>query len=190
MIWTFIDLTGRVLRRRTQAGWECEYSTRHVSKERTHDRQRHAPRRQGCHRYTGSGQGLGLAYAQELARRGASVVINDVNEATAAEAVKTITYAGGNAVAVVTFGGLDIVVNNAGILRDKSVLKMTAEDFDLVIKVHRRGTFLVGREAFRYFKENGVAGRIIPIGSPTGQYGNFGQSRSAISMSICSIAAG
>ena len=146
---------------------------------------------------TGSGQGLGLAYAQELARRGASVVINDVNEATAAEAVKTITDAGGNAVAVVApvgstesalalingavdaFGGLDIVVNNAGILRDKSVLKMTDEDFDLVIQVHLRGTFLVGREAFRYFKENGVAGRIITIGSPTGQYGNFGQSNYA-----------
>ncbi len=81
--------------------------------------------------------------------------------------------------AVEAFGGLDILVNNAGILRDKSLLKMTDEDFDLVIQVHLRGTFTCVREAYRYFKENGVAGRIITIGSPTGQYGNFGQTNYA-----------
>lgn len=146
---------------------------------------------------TGSGQGLGLAYAQELARRGAAVVINDVDQATADAAVASIVDAGGRASAVVapvgstetaqamvkgaveTFGGLDILVNNAGILRDKSLLKMTDEDFDLVIQVHLRGTLTCVREAYRYFKDNGVAGRIITIGSPTGQYGNFGQTNYA-----------
>ncbi|MCG7305479.1 SDR family oxidoreductase [Pseudoglutamicibacter albus] len=146
---------------------------------------------------TGSGAGLGLAYAQELARQGASVVINDVNQETADAAVASITEAGGKAVAAVvpvgtseaadqlvktavdTFGGLDILVNNAGILRDKSLLKMTDEDFDLVIGVHLKGTFTCVRAAYAYFKENGVAGRIVCIGSPTGQRGNFGQTNYA-----------
>ncbi|AUI50317.1 SDR family NAD(P)-dependent oxidoreductase [Arthrobacter crystallopoietes] len=146
---------------------------------------------------TGSGRGLGLAYAQELARQGAAVVINDVDEQVAGEAVATITGAGGKAVAVVapvgstetaqqlvktaveSFGGLDILVTNAGVLRDKSLLKMTDEDFDLVINVHLRGTFTCVREAYAYFKENKVAGRIITIGSPTGQRGNFGQTNYA-----------
>ncbi|MCC3289623.1 MULTISPECIES: SDR family NAD(P)-dependent oxidoreductase [unclassified Arthrobacter] len=146
---------------------------------------------------TGSGQGLGLAYASELARQGAAVVINDVVQETADRAVEMITSAGGRAVAVVApvgtteaatalvegavsaFGRLDILVNNAGVLRDKSLLKMTDEDFDLVIQVHLRGTFTCAREAYRYFKENNVAGRIITIGSPTGQYGNFGQTNYA-----------
>ncbi|KLU08344.1 SDR family NAD(P)-dependent oxidoreductase [Kocuria sp. SM24M-10] len=146
---------------------------------------------------TGSGQGLGLAYAQELARQGAAVVINDVNQDTAEAAVASIAEAGGRAVAVVApvgstetatalvngaveaFGGLDILVTNAGVLRDKSVLKMTDEDFDLVVQVHLRGTFTCVREAYRYFKDNGIPGRIITIGSPTGQYGNFGQTNYA-----------
>jgi 3-oxoacyl-[acyl-carrier protein] reductase len=146
---------------------------------------------------TGSGRGLGLAYAQELARQGAAVVINDVDEQVAREAVESITGAGGKAVAVVapvgstetaqqlvktaveSFGGLDILVTNAGVLRDKSLLKMTDEDFDLVINVHLRGTFTCVREAYAYFKENNVAGRIITIGSPTGQRGNFGQTNYA-----------
>jgi NAD(P)-dependent dehydrogenase (short-subunit alcohol dehydrogenase family) len=146
---------------------------------------------------TGSGRGLGLAYAQELARLGAAVVINDVDADVAAEAVAGITAAGGKAVAVAaavgstetakqlvsaaveTFGRLDILVTNAGVLRDKSLLKMTDEDFDLVINVHLRGTFTCVREAFAYFKQNSVAGRIITIGSPTGQRGTFGQTNYA-----------
>ncbi|MFW0775200.1 SDR family NAD(P)-dependent oxidoreductase [Paenarthrobacter nitroguajacolicus] len=146
---------------------------------------------------TGSGQGLGLAYARELARHGAAVVINDVNAQTAAEAVAQIEADGGRGVAVVVpvgstdaakalvtgaveaFGRLDIMVTNAGILRDKSLLKMTDEDFDLVINVHLKGTFTCVREAFAYFKENNIAGRIITIGSPTGQRGNFGQTNYA-----------
>ncbi|RFA09100.1 dehydrogenase [Subtercola boreus] len=146
---------------------------------------------------TGSGRGLGLAYAQELARHGASVVINDVDQAVADEAVASIVAAGGSATAVVApvgtaevaaklvaraveaFGRLDILVTNAGVLRDKSILKMTDDDFDTVIGVHLRGTFTCVREAFGHFKENGVAGRIIAIGSPTGQRGNFGQTNYA-----------
>lgn len=146
---------------------------------------------------TGSGRGLGLAYAQELARQGASVIINDVDEATAAEAVASIETAGGTATAVVapvgptetakklvdtayeTYGGLDIVVTNAGVLRDTVTWKMSDEDFDLVINVHLRGTFTVVREAATRMREAGTAGRIICIGSPTGQRGNFGQTNYA-----------
>lgn len=146
---------------------------------------------------TGSGQGLGFAYAAELARRGAAVVVNDVVAEVANQAVAAIEAEGGKAVAVVapvgptetaqqlvrtaieSLGGLDIVVTNAGVLRDKSLLKMSDEDFDLVLNVHVRGTFTVVREAFAHFKANGVAGRVITIGSPTGQRGNFGQTNYA-----------
>lgn len=142
---------------------------------------------------TGSGQGLGLAYAEELARQGAAVVINDVNAEVAQAAVAHIESLGGKAVAVVApvgpsetakllvatavekFGRLDILVTNAGVLRDTVLWKMSDEDFDLVINVHLRGTFNCVREAATYMRENEVAGRIICIGSPTGQRGNFGQ---------------
>jgi NAD(P)-dependent dehydrogenase (short-subunit alcohol dehydrogenase family) len=146
---------------------------------------------------TGSGRGLGLAYARELSRQGAAVVINDVDADVAAEAVALIESDGGRATSVVApvgstevakqlvqaaltqFGRLDILVTNAGILRDKSLLKMTDEDFDLVINVHLKGTFTCVRETFAYFKENNVQGRIVTIGSPTGQRGNFGQTNYA-----------
>ncbi|MCW4465808.1 SDR family oxidoreductase [Glutamicibacter sp. MNS18] len=146
---------------------------------------------------TGSGRGLGLSYAQELARQGASVIVNDIDQATVDAAVASIIDAGGKAAGVAAavgstetakalvagalehFGRLDILVTNAGVLRDKSLLKMTDEDFDLVINVHLRGTFTCVREAYGYFKENNIAGRIIAIGSPTGQRGNFGQTNYA-----------
>lgn len=146
---------------------------------------------------TGSGQGLGLAYAQELARQGAAVVINDVNAETAATAVASIEAAGGKAVAVVapvgptetakklvaaaveSFGRLDILVTNAGVLRDTVTWKMSDEDFDLVIGVHLRGTFTCVREAVTFMREQGEGGRIVTIGSPTGQRGNFGQANYA-----------
>jgi 3-oxoacyl-[acyl-carrier protein] reductase len=146
---------------------------------------------------TGSGRGLGLAYAQELARQGASVVINDVDEAIAAAAVESITSAGGSAVAVVApvgptdtavslvaaavehFGRLDVLVTNAGVLRDTVLWKMSDDDFDTVINVHLRGTFTCVREAAIRLREQGEGGRIICIGSPTGQRGNFGQTNYA-----------
>lgn len=146
---------------------------------------------------TGSGAGLGLAYAQELARQGAKVVMNDVDEAVTNTAVESITSTGGTAIgvtapvgstetaeqlvkaAVESFGTLDILVNNAGILRDRSLLKMSDDDFDAVINVHLRGTFTCVRAAYAYFKEHDIKGRIIAIGSPTGQRGNFGQTNYA-----------
>jgi NAD(P)-dependent dehydrogenase (short-subunit alcohol dehydrogenase family) len=142
---------------------------------------------------TGSGRGLGLAYAQELARHGVAVVVNDIDAAVATKAVESITAAGGMAVAVVAavgstetakalvaaaiegFGRLDILVTNAGLLRDTVLWKMSDEDFDLVVNVHLRGTFTCVREAAVAFREQGEGGRVICIGSPTGQRGNFGQ---------------
>lgn len=146
---------------------------------------------------TGSGRGLGLAYAQELARRGAAVVVNDVDAEAAADAVASIEAAGGRAVAVVapvgptetakqlvrtavdTYGRLDILVTNAGILRDTVLWKMSDEDFDSVVTTHLRGTFTSVREAAVHMREAGEGGRIICIGSPTGQRGNFGQTNYA-----------
>ncbi len=146
---------------------------------------------------TGSGRGLGLAYAQELARQGASVVVNDVDATTAAEAVASIESAGGTATAVVapvgptetakqlvdaafdSYGRLDILVTNAGVLRDTVLWKMSDDDFDTVINVHLRGTFTCVREAATRMREQGEGGRIICIGSPTGQRGNFGQTNYA-----------
>jgi NAD(P)-dependent dehydrogenase (short-subunit alcohol dehydrogenase family) len=146
---------------------------------------------------TGSGRGLGLAYATELARAGSAVVINDVDPQAAESAVTTITAAGGRAVAEVVpvgtseaaqtlvdravdeFGRLDILVNNAGILRDTTLWKMTDEQFDAVITTHLRGTFTCTRAAVIKLREQGEGGRIICVGSPTGQVGNFGQTNYA-----------
>jgi 3-oxoacyl-[acyl-carrier protein] reductase len=146
---------------------------------------------------TGSGRGLGLAYATELARGGAAVVVNDVDAAVAEVAVKAITDAGGTAVAEVVpvgtseaaqalvdravqeFGRLDVLVNNAGILRDTTLWKMTDEQFDAVVTTHLRGTFTCTRAAAIRMREQGEGGRIICVGSPTGQVGNFGQTNYA-----------
>ncbi|MEZ3161578.1 SDR family NAD(P)-dependent oxidoreductase [Microbacterium sp. BWT-B31] len=146
---------------------------------------------------TGSGRGLGLSYARELARQGAAVVVNDVDAQIAASAVAAIEADGGRAVAVVapvgptetakqlvqtavdTFGRLDILVTNAGVLRDTVLWKMSDDDFDTVIGVHLRGTFTCVREAAIYMREHEIPGRIITIGSPTGQRGNFGQTNYA-----------
>lgn len=146
---------------------------------------------------TGSGQGLGAAYARALAAAGAAVVVNDVNAEAAAATVADITAAGGSAVpevvgvgttqaaralvdrAVQTFGRLDVMVTNAGILRDKVLWNLTDDDFDAVVHVHLRGTFTCAREAVRQFREQGQGGRLILAGSPAGQRGNFGQTNYA-----------
>jgi len=139
---------------------------------------------------TGAGQGLGRAYAVALARAGASVVVNDLELRVAEE---TAALAGGRATAmagdvgdratadalvaraVEAFGRLDVVVTNAGVLRDAVLWKMTDEDFDLVVRTHLRGTFLCARAAAIRMREQGRGGRIIVVGSPAGQHGNFGQ---------------
>ncbi|MEU1283173.1 SDR family oxidoreductase [Kitasatospora sp. NPDC005856] len=146
---------------------------------------------------TGSGRGLGLAYATALARAGAAVVVNDLDGDVAEQAAKSITEAGGRAVAeavavgtseaaqalvdraVAEFGRLDVLVTNAGILRDKVLWKMTDEDFDAVVATHLRGTFTCARAAAIRMREQGEGGSLIMIGSPAGQRGNFGQTNYA-----------
>jgi NAD(P)-dependent dehydrogenase (short-subunit alcohol dehydrogenase family) len=150
---------------------------------------------------TGAGGGLGRAHALLLASRGAKVVVNDLGGAVdgtgasaslADKVVEEIRSAGGEAVAnhdgvdtweggqsivetaVKTFGKVDILINNAGILRDKSFMKMEEEDFDKVMAVHVKGSFNVTKAAFPVMRENSY-GRIVMTTSGTGLYGNFGQ---------------
>lgn len=146
---------------------------------------------------TGSGRGLGRAYAEALAAAGAAVIVNDVDAEAAASVVKGISAAGGQAASVVApvgraevaeelvakavaeFGRLDVMVTNAGILRDKVLWKMSDEDFDAVIDVHLRGTFTCARAAATRMREQGTGGRLVLISSPAGQRGNFGQTNYA-----------
>jgi NAD(P)-dependent dehydrogenase (short-subunit alcohol dehydrogenase family) len=143
---------------------------------------------------TGAGQGLGRAYAAALARAGASVVVNDLDGRAAEEsaslagprAMAVPGDVGDRAVAdalvaraVQAFGRLDIMVTNAGVLRDAVLWKMTDEDFDLVVRTHLRGTFLCARAAAIRMREQGQGGRIVAVGSPAGQFGNFGQTNYA-----------
>ncbi|MCP4039737.1 MAG: SDR family oxidoreductase [bacterium] len=150
---------------------------------------------------TGAGGGLGKSHALELAKRGAQVVVNDLGgamdgsgsgSAAADVVVKEIEEAGGTAVAnydsVATpeggeaivktaldnFGQADILINNAGILRDKSFAKMTPEEITLVLDVHLRGAFYVSQPAFRAMKDRNY-GRIVHTASAAGVFGNFGQ---------------
>ncbi len=151
---------------------------------------------------TGAGAGLGRTYALELARRGAAVVVNDLGSARdgsgagssspADQVVAEIRAAGGQAVAnydnvataeggasivqtaVEAFGRVDIVINNAGILRDKSFARMTPENWNAVLAVHLNGAFHVTRPAFEIMKRQGY-GRIVMTTSAAGLYGNFGQ---------------
>jgi len=138
---------------------------------------------------TGAGRGLGLAYATALVEAGAAVVVNDADEAAAHAAAEQL---GAKAVAepgavgpadvadrlvaraVAEFGGLDVLVTNAGVLRDRMVWKMSDEEFDTVVDVHLRGTFTCVRAAVRHMREHG-GGRIVVVGSPAGQRGNIGQ---------------
>jgi NAD(P)-dependent dehydrogenase (short-subunit alcohol dehydrogenase family) len=142
---------------------------------------------------TGSGRGLGLAYAKALAAAGASVVVNDVDAAVVEAAVDAVGPATGVVAevgsaetaellvetAVREFGRLDVLITNAGILRDRVLWKMTDDDFDDVLRVHLRGTFTCARAAAVRMREQGDGGRLILVGSPAGQRGNFGQTNYA-----------
>ncbi|GAA5207891.1 SDR family oxidoreductase [Streptomyces thinghirensis] len=146
---------------------------------------------------TGSGRGLGLGYARALAAAGAAVVVNDVDQEAVDAAVATVTSDGGKAAGVVAavgdseaarqlvdaavreFGRLDVLVTNAGILRDRVLWKMTDDDFDAVVRVHLRGTFTCARAAATRMREQGTGGRLVLISSPAGQRGNFGQTNYA-----------
>ncbi|MFE9812774.1 SDR family NAD(P)-dependent oxidoreductase [Streptomyces sp. NPDC005548] len=146
---------------------------------------------------TGGGRGLGYAYATALAAHGASVVVNDLDADVAEQAAKSIVDAGGRAVAqaaavgtaeaadtlvaraVEEFGRLDVMVTNAGILRDRVLWKMTDDDFDAVVTTHLRGTFTCARAATIRMREQGEGGSLVLVGSPAGQRGNFGQTNYA-----------
>ena len=142
---------------------------------------------------TGAGRGLGRAYAESLAAAGAAVVVNDADADAAHEVTEKIIAVGGTSVAepgavgptevaerlvdraVATFGRLDVMVTNAGILRDRMLWKMSDEEFDAVVAVHLRGTFTCVRAGVRRMREQGGGGRIVAVGSPAGQRGNVGQ---------------
>src|SRR4051794_2315825 len=139
---------------------------------------------------TGAARGLGRAYAEALAAAGAKVVVNDLDGAEeAAAAIGGVAAPGAVgstetadalvARAVEAYGRLDVMVTNAGVLRDKVLWKMTDEDFDLVVQTHLRGTFTCARAAAIRMREQAEGGRIIVVGSPAGQYGNFGQTNYA-----------
>jgi len=138
---------------------------------------------------TGAGAGLGRAYAHMFARAGASVVVNDMSEKNAMAVVDEIKQAGGKAApaigsvedgdaivkaAVDAFGGLHTIVNNAGVLRDKSFAGANAKDWNLVYNVHLRGTYKICKAAWPIFMQQKY-GRIINTTSAVGIYGNFGQ---------------
>jgi NAD(P)-dependent dehydrogenase (short-subunit alcohol dehydrogenase family) len=150
---------------------------------------------------TGAGGGLGRTYALEIARRGGMLVVNDLggkpdgtgaSHSMADQVVKEITEAGGKAVAnydsvstpeggegiiraaVDNFGKVDVVINNAGILRDKTFAKLSKEELEVVIDVHLKGAFYVSQPAFRVMKENNY-GRFLFTASGAGIFGNFGQ---------------
>lgn len=150
---------------------------------------------------TGAGGGLGRCHALELAKRGGKVVVNDLggamdgtggSSAAAEGVVAEIKAAGGEAIAnggsvsdrtgaqsmvddaMAAWGRVDIVINNAGILRDKSFAKMELDDFRMVLDVHLMGSVNVTRAAWPIMREQNY-GRVVVTTSPTGLYGNFGQ---------------
>jgi NAD(P)-dependent dehydrogenase (short-subunit alcohol dehydrogenase family) len=142
---------------------------------------------------TGAGGGLGSSYARLLAQEGASVVVNDFNGAQAHKVVREIVEGGGKAIASTAdvgdiasgeailktaldaFGRVDVLINNAGILRDKSLANLTEAMWDAVIKVHLRGTFCVTQPVFRWMKDHAQGGVIVNTSSSSGLGGSFGQ---------------
>lgn len=160
---------------------------------------------------TGAGGGLGRAYALAFAERGALVVVNDLGgdfkgvgkgSSAADKVVEEIRRKGGKAVAnydsveageklvktaLDAFGRIDVVVNNAGILRDRSFSRISDEDWDIIQRVHLRGSFLVTRAAWEHMKKQKY-GRILMTSSASGIYGNFGQANySAAKMGILGL---
>lgn len=154
---------------------------------------------------TGAGGGLGRSHALALARHGARVVVNDMSPMGAEAVAGEIRQAGGEAVAsvcsvtdraateamvaetVARWGSIDIVVNNAGILRDRTFAKMDLDDFAAVIDVHLMGSVNVTKAAWPYMREQGY-GRIVFTTSSSGLYGNFGQSNySAAKMALVGL---
>jgi NAD(P)-dependent dehydrogenase (short-subunit alcohol dehydrogenase family) len=141
---------------------------------------------------TGAGGGLGRAHALYLAGQGAKVVVNDLTQEAADRVAAEIAAAGGEAIAVAAsvtdeagvgamvarvkdqWGRIDILVSNAGILRDKSFAKMTLDDFRLVVDVHLMGAAVCAKAVWETMREQGY-GRIVMTTSSSGLYGNFGQ---------------
>jgi len=151
---------------------------------------------------TGAGGGLGAAHARVLAAEGCAVVVNDINEAAAQAVVDEIIKAGGKAVvntsnitnyadsenavtqAIAHFGTLDIVVNNAGINRDRMFASMTEQEWDAIMSVHLKGHFCISSHAVHYWRDKNKAGekvdaRIINTTSGAGLQGSIGQSNYA-----------
>jgi len=142
---------------------------------------------------TGAGRGIGRGEALELARQGARVVVNELDAEAGEAVVDEVTALGGEAVldagdcsdidaaqalvqrALDEWGRLDALVNNAGIVRDRTVAKMSAEEWDSVIRVHLRGHYAVTHFACGYWKDSGRGGRIVCTASTSGLLGNFGQ---------------
>lgn len=143
---------------------------------------------------TGAGRGIGRGEALECARQGAAVVVAEFDGEAGEAVAKEIVGAGGRAVsvpgdvadsdvadglvtnAVETFGALDAVINNAGILRDRTLVKMSDAEWDDVIRVHLRGHFAPTRAACRYWRESSRPGHLVHTASTSGILGNFGQS--------------
>lgn len=141
---------------------------------------------------TGSGRGIGKGHALQLAKAGASVVVNDIDAEAAAEVVAEIEGFGGKAIgntgnvgdkagadSIVTacieaFGKIDIMMANAGIARDRTFLKMSEEEFDTVMNIHVKGTFLCHQAAALKMKAQGAGGCLISTVSAA-HFGNFGQ---------------
>jgi 3-hydroxyacyl-CoA dehydrogenase/3a,7a,12a-trihydroxy-5b-cholest-24-enoyl-CoA hydratase len=152
---------------------------------------------------TGAGNGLGRSHALLFGRLGARVVVNDVGASAADAVAAEIRAAGGTATssadsveqgdkivqtALDTFGKLDIVVNNAGILRDASFAKMSDDDWNAVFQVHVFGAFKVTRAAWPHLRANAF-GRVVFTASGSGLYGNFGQANySAAKMALVGMA--
>jgi NAD(P)-dependent dehydrogenase (short-subunit alcohol dehydrogenase family) len=142
---------------------------------------------------TGAGRGIGRGEALECARQGASVVLADFDPSPAYDVADEIIAAGGRAVVaagdvastefadqvvrstVEEYGRLDALVNNAGILRDRTLVKMSDEEWDEVVRVHLRGHFAPTRAACQYWRASQRHGRIVHTSSTSGLLGNFGQ---------------